>query len=208
MSTDTRLRIIGMWQRNVTQRAIRSILAEEGIHVSLVSTCRLIRKFRETKSVLDHRTNKSPKILTEEQHRFIDNAMANNNELTGTQLRDKLKEQYPSLEVSISTVKRTRRNLGWVSKRTRYCALISETNREKRKKWSEERIAQNDLELKDVIWTDECTVQLEPHRKSLFHKKGEPSRLSGHRSTLQRSTSGEASRLRDLHPSLFLQASW
>ena len=31
----------------------------------------------------------------------------------------------------------------------------------------------------DVIWTDECTVQLEPHRKYHFHKEGQPAQLTG-----------------------------
>ena len=34
-----------------------------------------------------------------------------------------------------------------------------------------------DLDLDDVIWTDECSVQLESHRKTMYHKQGEPSRM-------------------------------
>lgn len=29
----------------------------------------------------------------------------------------------------------------------------------------------------DVIWTDECSVQLESHRKVTYHRKGEPSKM-------------------------------
>ena len=35
----------------------------------------------------------------------------------------------------------------------------------------------NHLELSDVIWTDECSVQLESHQKILYHKRGEPSKM-------------------------------
>ena len=34
-----------------------------------------------------------------------------------------------------------------------------------------------DLEFLDVIWTDECTIQLESHRIITYHRKGEPSRM-------------------------------
>ena len=66
-----------------------------------------------------------------------------------------------------------------MSKKTRYCALINEVNCAKRVTWCEERKALKDLEFENVIWTDECTVQLEPHRKRYFHKEGQPPRLTG-----------------------------
>ena len=97
--------------------------------------------------------------------------MASNNEMTGTQLRNRLIDQFPSLQVSISSIKRARRKLGWISKKTRYCALVSDTNEEKRVTWCNERVSKNDMVFEDVIWTDECTVQLEPHRKRYFHKE-------------------------------------
>lgn len=83
------------------------------------------------------------------------------------------------MHVSISTIKNVRKRLGWICKRTRYCALISEVNQEKRYKWCKEHIDSGDLAFKDVIWTDECSVQLESHRKVVFHKKTKPAPLHG-----------------------------
>ena len=147
--------------------------------MSIVSLCKLVKKFSQTSSVTDQRTYKTPKIFKEEHLRFIDKTMASNPELTETQLAALIQDQFPSLKPSISTVKRARKELGWVSKKTRYCALISEVNCAKRVTWCEERKALKDLEFGDVIWTDECTVQLEPHRKRYFHKEGQPPRLTG-----------------------------
>ena len=174
MTNETRLRIIMMWKKGMSLRVIQKRLGEEGISISIVSICKLTKKFRLINSILDNRTYKPPRTLVEEHLRFIDESMAANPELTGIQLLDILKERFPDLKVSISTVKRVRRELGWISKKTRYCALISDINRAKRVEWCKEQTRKKDLEFNDVIFTDECTVQLEPHRKRYFHKEGQP----------------------------------
>ena len=84
-----------------------------------------------------------------------------------------LKAKYPSVDVSESTIKRTRKELGWVAKRTRYCALISEKNRDARVTWCNEQIAEGDLYFENVVWSDECTVQLESYHHITFRKKGQ-----------------------------------
>ena len=66
-----------------------------------------------------------------------------------------------------------------VHKQTRYCALITEVNKEKRMTWCLDRIAEGDLQLSDVIWTDESSIQLESHRKITYQKKGHPVHLAG-----------------------------
>jgi len=45
--------------------------------------------------------------------------------------------------------------------------------------WCLDRIAEGDLELSDVIWTDECSIQLESHRNIAYQKQGQPIRLAG-----------------------------
>lgn len=102
--------------------------------------------------------------------------MTADNELTSRQLFSRFCASYPEVQVSISTVKR---HLGWISKKTRYCALIQDVNKEKRLLWCKERIEKNDIELDDVIFSDESSVQLESHRKTSYHKVDQPSRLCG-----------------------------
>lgn len=48
------------------------------------------------------------------------------------------KKTYPSLNLSLSTVRRARRDLGWIATILRYCQLIREVNKEKRLKWCNE----------------------------------------------------------------------
>lgn len=117
-------------------------------------------------------------MLQTEHFEFIDETMEQNTDMSSRQLHGKLLEKYPQLRVSVCTVKRARRALGWSSKRTRYCALISEINEERRMTWCLERIAEADMEFSDVIWTDESSIQLESHRKITYQKKGKPIRLA------------------------------
>ena len=71
--------------------------------------------------------------------------MTENDKLTSSQLFNLFKEKYPEISISISTIKRAKRELGWVSKRTRYCAMIAERNKEKRVEWCPEQIRARDL---------------------------------------------------------------
>ena len=55
----------------------------------------------------------------------------------------------------------------------RYCAMITERNKEKRVEWCQEQIRAGDLRLTNVVWTEECTVQLESHCQMTYHQIGE-----------------------------------
>ena len=123
----------------------------------------LIEKFKTTHVIADLPRKSRSSLFSEHHYRFIDEVMTNDNELTSRQLFSLFSTKYPEVQVSISTIKRVRKHLGWVSKKTRYCALIREVNKEKRLEWCKERVEQNDLELTDVIFSDKSSVQLESH---------------------------------------------
>lgn len=144
------------------------------LNVSKKSLCLLIRKQKLTGSIANKKVPKRQKKLTDEHYRFIDAAMARNNELSAPKLHALLREKFPDCVVSESTVKRARRELGWMAKKTRYCALISSNNQEKRVEWCKTQQEKGDLEFEDVVWTDECTIQLESHRRVCFHRKCDP----------------------------------
>ena len=137
------------------------------------SLCLLIKKYKNTGSVADACKARRPRKL-QEHYRFIDDAMAENDQLTSRQLHQSHQEAFPGVEVSISTIKRAERELGWVGKRTRYCALISDNNKEKRVSLCREQLEGGDFEFENVVWTDECTVQLKSHLRWTFHRVGEP----------------------------------
>ena len=68
-------------------------------------------------------------------------------------------EKCPMLKVSINTIKRARKHL---ATRPKYCQIVRETNRLKRLAWCEERIEEGDC-FDDVIFTDECSIQMDHH---------------------------------------------
>ena len=159
MSANTRVRVVSMWKAGFSVIKIRQRLSEEGIQVSRKSLYFLLKKYNET--------------------RFIDETMEANPELISRQLHGMVAEKFSDASVSISTVKRARKALGWSAKKTRYCALITEVNKEKRMTWCLDRIAEGDLQLSDVIWTDESSIQLESHWKITYQKKDHPVHLAG-----------------------------
>ena len=67
--------------------------------------------------------------------------MDNNDELTGRQLHEPLLEMWPDLQMSISTIKKVKRMIGWVCSRPKYCQLVRELNKQKRVEWCTERVA-------------------------------------------------------------------
>ena len=68
---------------------------------------------------------KPPRKLEDQYHRFIDDCMADDDELTATKLHGELLEKFPTFNVS---VKRAWMELGWTAKNMRYGVLVSEVN--------------------------------------------------------------------------------
>ena len=159
LSYELRARIMNMWRAKFTVKEIVEILAEEGVKTSRTTIYNLLSKFWKTSPIADIKRRPRSRRLDEEHYRFVDETMAQITDLLSRQLYTVFKTAYPSTEASLSTIKRARHDLGWTMKRTRYCQLISDVNKEKRMEWCLDRVISNDLELSNVIWRDECSVQ-------------------------------------------------
>ena len=85
-------------------------------------------------------------------------------------------EKFPDLVVSHSTVKRARRELGWVCSKPKYCQLIRVANEEKRLQWCHQQLEAEET-FSDVIWTDESSIQIDSHRRRCYRKYHRPKRL-------------------------------
>ena len=170
LSVETRNKVCCLMESGISIEKVRKRLLEEGIVVSAVSLYKLRRKYWNTDSVVDRpRRTITPK-LKREHYQFTDEAMASNDELTARRLREKLEDRWPGIAVSLSTVKRARRYLGWVATRPKYCQLIRKNNKEKRLEWCKRMENEG---FTDVVWTDECSVQLDNHGRLCFRKKGQ-----------------------------------
>ena len=124
MSVDTRQRVIVWWQKGVKVKEIHQRLREEGIRVSITSLWLLVGKFRKTGFIKDLPRASRPSISVREHYEFIDECMAENDELTARCLRSKLQGRFPGFNLSLLTVRRARKDLGWIATTPRYCQLI------------------------------------------------------------------------------------
>ena len=88
---------------------------EEGCSYSLRCVYRLWRKFRHHHTILDLPREKRARKVNEDMLETIETL--ENDELTARQLRERLLETWPSLIVSLTTIKRARKEKGWVSTR-------------------------------------------------------------------------------------------
>ena len=94
--------------------------------------------------------------------------MQQDNETTAYQLQRMINES--GYEVSLRTVLRRHTSLGWTFRGSAYCQLIRNATKVKCREWAIQHAADN---FEDVIWTDECTVQLQNHRRFCCQKLGQ-----------------------------------
>ena len=110
---------------------------------------------------------------------LLDEMLKENDEITARQIRATLYDKFPDLKVSLATVQRVQKENGWVCTRPHYCQLIREVNKLKRKEWCQQQI-DNKETFSNVVFTDECTVQLDHHGRLCFRKKQEARKLKQH----------------------------
>ena len=177
LDVDTRTRVIVLQSKGYSVSAIRRRLAEENILVSAVTLYKLLKKAKELGTVDDRRRNYSSKILSTEHLKYMDEALANDNELTARKLRNILEARWPDLQVSLATIKCAQKyDLGWIRARPKYCQLIRAASRERHLTRCKERVTEKDT-FQDVIWSDECSVQFDNHGRLCFRKKHHQRRL-------------------------------
>lgn len=64
-------------------------------------------------------------------------------------------------------------SLGWTFYGSSYCLLICAANKEKQLTWAQGYGLYKDKDFEEVIWTHECIVQLETHKRFCC-RRGEP----------------------------------
>lgn len=173
LSVSTRKRVIVLWQSRNSLPDIQRRLKEEEVEVSLRSLQRLRQKFQRFHTIKDLARATRPRILTDRMMNTIEESLQGNDELTARRLKAKLDDRFVDLpDVSLSTIKCRRKELGWVCTRPHYCQLIREANKLKRKEWCQVQLDKNE-KFENVVFIDECTVQLDSHGRLCFRKEKE-----------------------------------
>jgi transposase len=138
---------------------------------SRVGVHKFLHTFEETGSILRRVGSGRPSKVTAEIKQIVEEQMRKDDETTAYQLHQLLSEKGYS--ISLRTILRCRTTLGWTFRGSAYCQLIRDANKVKRLQWTQEH---RDDSFDDVIWTDECTVQMESHRRFACRKRGEAPR--------------------------------
>lgn len=103
---------------------IRRRLQEENTFISARALYSLLWKFSERGMIADLPKRKRARALTQEMITAIDEELRKNDELTSTRIRAFLLLKWPDVRVSIPTIKRVRKEIGWVCTRPHYCQLL------------------------------------------------------------------------------------
>lgn len=166
-----RERIVRLSQQRHKATHIVTILFQEGFEVSVRAVYYVLKRYKQTGSFFDRPRSGRPRIISEAVRTRIEDWLKDNDELTTTELMQKLRDL--DHRASRATVGRLRQSLGWTAKATRYCQLIRDANKVKRVEFCQ-RVLQSGENFNDIVFTDESMVQLSPSKRKLYHKKGQP----------------------------------
>ena len=101
MSLETRTKVITMRNAGLEVQQILKQLEEEGVSVSRMAIYSLCDKYQSTKSVVDLKRRAKPQLLEDCHYRFIDDAIADNVDMTSRQLLDfrvsRARVRFPSV---------------------------------------------------------------------------------------------------------------
>ena len=164
----TKQRIVYLSARHKAP-TISKLLKEEGIKASRRGILKFIKRYRESGTI--DRLPGSGRLskITGEIKEIVEQQMRTDDETTAVQLHRLLKDKGYS--ISLRTVLRCRVSLGWTFRGSSYCQLIRTVNKEKRFQFARDHLGEK---FNDVIFTDECSIQAESHRRFCCRKKGEP----------------------------------
>ena len=163
-----RQRILHFFFEGCKAPTIAQKLQLENINVSRRGVTKFLKKYRETGSIGRRPGSGRGTKLTEEIRVIVEEQMQRDDETTAHQLHQLLIRR--GYTISLRTILRCRTSLGWTFRGSSYCQLIRHANKEKRLEWARLNIGD---QFDDVLFTDECTVQLESHRRFCCRKKGE-----------------------------------
>ena len=165
----TKRRILFHDSKGLSTNNIVKALFEEDIAVSKSGVWKFLRRYKERGNFERKAGSGKHSKINKRIELIVDGELEKNDETTGLELCKRLREDGHT--ISVSTALRCRKKLGWTHRGSSYCQLIRDANKVKRVDWAKECI--ND-DFANVIFTDECSIQLEAHRRRACHRIGHP----------------------------------
>ena len=164
-------RILYWFNNGLKAPSIAKAFQEERLRCSRCGIAKFLKVYRATGSIARQPGSGRPTKITVEIKRIVEEQMKLDDETTAHQLHRLLIDKGYS--ISLRTILRCRTALGWTFRGSAYCQLIRGANKTKRLHWAQQHLRDS---FEDVIWSDECTVQMESHRRFACRKRGEAPR--------------------------------
>lgn len=170
-SSYKRQRILYHYKHGLSAPGICKRLNEERLTATRQGIRKFLNKFEKTGTIARSPGSGRPSSITADVKALVEQQMRHDDETTAAQLHALLVREGHA--INLRTVLRCRTDLGWTFRGSSYCQLIRHANKQKRLDWARLHLADS---FEDVIWTDECTVQMESHRRFCCRKRGEAPR--------------------------------
>ena len=164
-------RIVHFYAQGLRAPTIAKLLSSEGLYCSRTGVAKFLKQYENSGSINRRPGSGRPSKITDEIKELVNEQMRRDDETTAHQLHRMLTQR--GFVISLRTILRCRTTLGWTFRGSAYCQLIRNANKEKRLAFALTHL-NNDFE--NVIWTNECTVQMESHRRFCCRKRGEAPR--------------------------------
>ena len=148
---------------------------QDNITASITSISYVWKKWCEHSTIADLPRAGRPPILEVQHLNYIDAQIDRDRELSAADLCALVFGNF-GLRISPTTMRRVRYKMQWRRTGTKYCQMIRDVNKEKRLNFCLELTATNE-NFSDVIFTDECSVELQRSVGKTFRKLGEPKRM-------------------------------
>ena len=130
LSVEARCRVISLHQQGWTPKRIWDQLQREAVTpVTLsITVYYLLSKYQRHKTIVDLPRRRRPEIINDQMKTFIEETLQEDDETTAVKLKHMLAARWPQHPVSVSTIKRLRKKLGWVCTCPKYCQMIREVS--------------------------------------------------------------------------------
>ena len=124
LDIETRRRVVFLSRSGYSVSQIKKRLEQENIRISLVALYNLLKKYNQLGRLIDLPRRTRPTKLNNVMRLFLNQKLSENDELTAREARNLLTQQWPTLQVSLPTIKRIRQKIGWVCTKPHYCQMI------------------------------------------------------------------------------------
>ena len=138
-SSYAKVRILYYHEKGLRSTSIARALKSEGISASVVGIWKLLKRYDEDSTTARRAGSGRAKKVTAEVADLVESQMQQDDETTATQLRKILVSKGHN--ISLSTIRRSRKTLGWTFRGSAYCQLIRDANKTKRLEWARANLA-------------------------------------------------------------------